>query len=152
MSNNINQLQVHSAENYSHFMAGSLGEWSEKKLEIPSIGLISGKQFIKDIVNSTGCEISINAMPVGGTVPFYHAHKENEEVYIFLGGSGEMRVDDKVFAVEDGSIVRIAPNGMRCWRNTGTTPLTAIIIQVREGSLRQHTFDDGIRSDKPVVW
>lgn len=147
-----NTTGVRHDVNFSVFHAGKLAAWDENHVEIPGVGTLPGKQFIKDIIKSTGCQISINSMPAGAGMPFHHAHKENEEIYIFLGGAGEMQIDGKIFPVGEGSIVRVAPNGLRCWRNNGTLPLTAIVIQVRAGSLRQHTRDDGIASDQPVVW
>ena len=41
-----------------------------------------GKQFVKDVVGATSCEISFGTLPTGVAVPFYHSHKENEENYI----------------------------------------------------------------------
>lgn len=139
-------------ENFSNFQAGKLSDWSDKKLEVEGVGAFQGKQFIKDIIKSTGCQISVNAMPAGTSIPFHHTHTENEEIYIFLGGIGEMQIDGTTFPVEEGSIVRIAPKGLRCWRNTGTAPLTSIIIQVKEGSLHRHSLEDGVPSEEPVTW
>lgn len=90
-----------------------------------------------------GRSISDRIRPAGG---------KKEEIYIFLRGAGKMYVDGDVSPVGEGSIVRIAPGGERCWRNTGQEPLVSIVVQVREGSLRQHTFDDGIRSERLVAW
>lgn len=138
--------------NYSHYNGGSLAEWAEHKMNHPRRGEIKGKHFLKDHLDFTGCEISINSLPVGGAMPFSHQHKENEEVYIFIKGKGQMQVDHEVIDVCEGSIVRIAPNGLRTWRNTGDEPMVSICVQVRENSLRQHTFEDGIPNMDPIKW
>ena len=41
-----------------------------------------GKVFTKDILGTTSCDISFGSLAPGQAVPFYHDHKENEEVYI----------------------------------------------------------------------
>ena len=91
-------------------------------------------------------------MPVGGGVPFYHSHKENEEVYFYLGGRGEMQIDGKTFAVAEGDAVRVSKEAERVLRNTGDTVLTFLVIQVREGSLNQCNAADGVKPDKQVIW
>ncbi len=85
-------------------------------------------------------------------MPFYHAHKENEETYIIVGGAGQMQVDGEVFDVKEGSIVRVSTPGMRAIRNTSNEPLYYICVQAREGSLNIDTVEDGIPGDKPVMW
>jgi len=138
--------------NYSHYNGGSLEEWAQHKMEHPVRGKVRGKHFLKDHVDFTGCEISINSLPAGGAVPFSHQHKENEEVYIFIKGHGQMQIDHEIVDVTEGSIVRIAPAGLRTWRNNSSEPLVYIVIQVRENSLRQHTFEDGIPNMDPISW
>ncbi|MBX9951638.1 MAG: cupin domain-containing protein, partial [Candidatus Obscuribacterales bacterium] len=114
--------------NYAHYNGGSLAEWSEHELQHPIRGKVRGKHFLKDHLNFTGCEISINSLARGGAVPFSHQHKENEEVYIFITGKGQMQIDHEVIDVTEGSIVRVSPNGMRTWRNTGDEPLVYVVI------------------------
>ena len=35
---------------------------------------------LHDKLSLTGAEISINDLPAGGSVPFVHAHKQNQEI------------------------------------------------------------------------
>jgi mannose-6-phosphate isomerase-like protein (cupin superfamily) len=115
--------------------------------------IVDGKIFLNQLLGLTGAEISFNKMPPGGGLPFYHTHKLNEEIYIFTKGKGEFQVDGKVFPVQEGSVVRIARDGERCWRNTSTEDdLDCIVIQAREGSYEGHTTQDGVGVAKPVVW
>lgn len=85
-------------------------------------------------------------------MPFYHQHQENEEVYIFIQGKGQMQVDGEIIDVQEGSVVRIAPNGLRTWRNNSTEPLLYIVAQMRANSLRQYGFGDGVVPEKVVTW
>lgn len=144
--------ETQKGTNYSHYNGGALTAWSQHKLEHPRVGKVRGKHFLKDHLDFTGCEISINSLAVGGAVPFSHQHKENEEVYIFVKGKGQMQIDHEVIDVCEGSIVRISPIGLRTWRNTGDEPLIYIVVQVRENSLRQHTWDDGLPNTDPIQW
>ena len=85
-------------------------------------------------------------------MPFYHTHQQNEEVYIFIQGKGQMQVDGEVIEVQEGSIVRIAPKGLRTWRNNTQEPLLYIVIQMRENSLNQYGLGDGVVPEKAVSW
>jgi len=82
----------------------------------------------------------------------YHQHQQNEEVYIFIQGKGQVQVDAEVIDVQEGSIVRIAPNGERIWRNNSNEPLLYIIVQVRENSLSQYGLGDATVPEKAVSW
>ncbi|KAH0795276.1 cupin domain-containing protein [Histomonas meleagridis] len=64
--------------------------------------------------------------------PFFHSHKENEEVYIVIKGKGEYQVDDKVFPIEEGSVIRVGTGTSRAYKNTGTEPSVVICIQTIE--------------------
>lgn len=113
---------------------------------------VHGKVFIKDLLSTTGSEISINKMPAGGKVPFSHAHKANEEVFIFIKGKGEMAIDDQIFPVAEGSCLRLAPDARRCLRNNGTEDLYFIVVQTKAGSLGDYTVDDGYRVEQNIDW
>lgn len=110
-----------------------------------SVGTLSGfegKQFVKDATGATSCEISFGALPSGQAVPFFHSHNDNEENYIILSGTGKFQVDDTVFDVAEGSVVRVST---RCDRNlkcTSADPMTYVCIQAKEGSLGGYTMTD----------
>lgn len=91
-------------------------------------------------------------MAPGAGMPIYHQHQQNEEVYIFIQGKGQVQVDGEVIDVHEGSIVRIAPNGERTWRNNSDEPLLYIIIQMRENSLEQYGLGDAKVPEKVVSW
>lgn len=103
-----------------------------------------GKHFLKDELGLSGLEISINSLPAGVAVPFWHSHRLNEELYFFLSGEGEFCVDERSVIVGPGSVVRVAPEGKRCWRNTGKEPLNYLVIQARAGSMAGATIEDGV--------
>ncbi|MBQ8677614.1 MAG: cupin domain-containing protein [Alphaproteobacteria bacterium] len=104
--------------------------------------LENGKAFLHDALNLTSCEISVNIAPKGFKVPFNHKHKQNEEVYIVLKGSGIITVGDKKINVKEGSAVRVATGVARTIENTGDSELHFICVQAKEGSLTQFAFGD----------
>ena len=42
-----------------------------------------------------------------------HSHREQEEVYVVLGGSGKVRLNDDVMDVKQWDVVRVAPSTIR---------------------------------------
>jgi mannose-6-phosphate isomerase-like protein (cupin superfamily) len=112
----------------------------------------NGKIFLKDATNATGTEISISVLPPRTDLPIFHVHKQNEETYVVLSGEGKFRVDDRVFDISEGSVVRVAPGGLRGMTNTSDRQMVYIVVQAKAGSLEQHTMDDGILADAAPLW
>jgi mannose-6-phosphate isomerase-like protein (cupin superfamily) len=110
-----------------------------------------GKYFLGKELGLTGCEVSLNRLPAGKGMPFVHAHKKNEELYIVLRGNGTFFVDGKEFSVQEGSAIRIAPAGERAWK-AGSEDLFFICIQAEAGSLSQATLEDGLRLATRTSW
>lgn len=110
-----------------------------------------GKYFIGKELGLTGCEVSLNRLPAGKGMPFVHSHKKNEELYIVLRGSGTFYVDGQEFPIQEGSLIRIAPDGERAWK-AGDEDLYFICIQAEAGSLSQATLEDGIRLATKTSW
>jgi len=131
---------------------GAPAHWAEHGYTHPRLGEVNGKVFLGESLGLSGMEVSLNALAPGGAISFLHAHHQNEELYLFLSGEGEFQVDGEVFPVAAGSAVRVAPEGLRAWRSTGTEPLTFLIVQAKAGSLEQATGRDGILGEKPPVW
>lgn len=136
--------------NGNHFSVVEAGPFSS--LLSMSKDPIPGKYFLKDRLGLTGMEVSLNQLPEGGSIPFYHTHHENEELYLFIGGRGQFQVDGQIFDVEEGTAISVSPEGERTLRNNGTGDLYFIVIQAQAGSLRQWVESDGTILNKPVAW
>lgn len=135
----------------AHF--GPLDNWKEINSVLSQTGNeYKGKAWLKDLLSLTGSELSLSSIPAGGSVPFEHTHDQNEELYIFLSGEGQMKVDSDIIDVAAGSVVRVDPAGVRCWRNTGSTDLVHIVIQSKAGSLEQWTAVDGTITSMEPNW
>lgn len=140
-----------------HFATTHLGEFAELRqftFEASAAPIkLEGKIFLKQLLDLSSAEISLNNLPPLTSVPFYHKHRLNEEIYVFVRGQGEFQVDGQVFAVEEGSIVRVDPDGERCMRNiSAQEDLCWIVIQSRAGSYSDHTIQDGYGVQKTVTW
>lgn len=115
---------------------------------VGKIGTFEGKQFLKDETGATSCEISFGSLPCGVAVPFYHSHKENEENYIILSGEGKFQVNNDVFDICEGSVIRVATDCDRNLKCTSEGPLTYICIQAKEGSLGGYTMTDAVITER----
>lgn len=146
-----------SARTGQNFAVTNVGAFSELRrfaFESPEAPMkLEGKLFLQQILDLTSAEISFNNLLPQTSVPFYHKHRLNEEIYIFVRGKGEFQVDDCVFPIGEGTAVRVSPEGERCLRNTSANQeLCWIVIQSRAGSYPNHTIQDGVGVQKRVSW
>ena len=51
----------------------------------------------------------------GFRLPFGHKHKEQEEVYVLVSGSGRVKIEDDVHELRPWDAVRVGPNTMRAF-------------------------------------
>lgn len=122
--------KLNEGAKYSHGSVGNLVDFE-------------GKVFVKDELKETSCEISFGTLAAGQAVPFFHSHKANEENYIILSGKGAFQVDDDVFPIAEGSVIRVATGCDRNLKNTAESGnLVYICIQAKEGSLEGYTMTD----------
>ncbi|WP_323595287.1 cupin domain-containing protein [Aliarcobacter butzleri] len=140
-------------KNYTAIDLGNLDELMEYSL-IHKINKqkIEGKVFIKDATDATGTEISFNSLAPKAEQPYFHIHKKNEETYIILKGYGYFQVDGNCFEIKEGSVIRVAPSGIRGIKNNSDEKMIYIVIQSKENSLEEHTTDDGERVSFDPKW
>jgi mannose-6-phosphate isomerase-like protein (cupin superfamily) len=75
----------------------------------------------------------------GGT----HSHREQEEAYVVVAGSGRVRLDDEIRDIGQWDVVRVAPEVVRAFE-AGPDGLELIAV----GGPRPEG-GDGVRSDSP---
>lgn len=112
----------------------------------------NGKAFLKEITGATGTEISLSVLPAKTELPIFHSHKQNEETYLILSGSGKFQVDDQCFDISEGSVVRVAPAGVRGMTNTSAEQMVYIVIQSKENSIEQYSMEDGVLVEATPLW
>lgn len=133
-------------KNYTLFNMGAFAALGEKEIDGAK-----GRIMLGAALGMTGCEISVNSTPAGKFAPFVHSHKLNEEVYIIVSGNGTYHVDGEEFPIQEGSVIRVAPEGKRAVK-AGAETLIYICIQAQRGSLTQATMEDGIINEEKASW
>ena len=140
-------------ENYTAVNLGNLDELMDYSLIHPVRNtLIEGKVFLKDATDATGTEISFNMLLPHSEQPYFHIHRKNEETYFILKGSGFYQVDDDCFKINEGSIIRVAPQGKRGICNSSDETMIYMVVQSKENSLEEHTTADGERTPFEPKW
>jgi mannose-6-phosphate isomerase-like protein (cupin superfamily) len=104
---------------------GLEGRFSRKLLESRDLG-VSHWRYAPDTRNEGG-----------------HSHREQEEAYVVVSGSGRVRLGDDVRDVRQWDVIRVAPEVVRSFES-GSDGLELIAIggPKPEGG-------DGVRSDAP---
>lgn len=59
--------------------------------------------------------VSHHRLKPGKRQPFGHKHDQAEEIYVVLGGSGRMKLDDEVIELEPLDAIRVAPAVVRAF-------------------------------------
>ena len=113
---------VEKGENFTTVNVGKLNEIKEYELAAGHA------------LQATGAELSFQSLAAGQDYGTRHTHKTHEELYFILKGEGIFDVDGKRFPVSEGSIVRIAPNGKRAFKNTGSSEMLVLCVQYKANS------------------
>ena len=128
----MNQLKkLHEGNKYFHGTVGNPQNFD-------------GKVFIKDQIKASSCEISFGTLKPQNTVPFFHSHKENEEIYGILSGNGKAIMDGEEISLSTGDWLKIAPAAKRQFFASDISGITYICIQVKENSLEHFTAEDAV--------
>ncbi|HEV3162455.1 MAG TPA: cupin domain-containing protein [Isosphaeraceae bacterium] len=140
----MNDLEVQLGLNSHCAHLGTLAGLSRFSFQHPALARpVQGKLFLKAPLGLTGAEVSLNVMPPGRAIPFLHKHKQNEELYIFIKGRGQVQVDGEVIDVAEGTVIRMSPTAVRSWRNHSDQDLIYIVVQYRADSHVGSTTSDG---------
>ena len=59
--------------------------------------------------------------------PFGHRHREQEEAYVVVGGSGRAKLDDEIIELSEWDVLRVAPEVVRSFEG-GPDGLALIAI------------------------
>lgn len=144
--------KISAGNNFAAINIGKLADLSEYELPLGPDVKIPGKVFGGSALGATGGEFSFQVFQPGQESGFYHTHKNHEELYFFLSGSGEYQVDGENIPVKEGSVVRVSPEGKRTVRNTGTEPLVMLCVQYRGATFTADDAADGVILNEPVKW
>lgn len=72
-------------------------------------------RFAKKDLEAEETGVSHVRLKPGQRSPFGHKHERAEEVYVVIGGSGRMKLDDEIIEVEQLDAIRVAPEVTRAF-------------------------------------
>lgn len=149
--------EIKTIKSGKNFAAVEVGKWSEIKdyeLHLGPDMTIPGKVFVGSALGATGSELSFQSLVSGQDSGFLHTHKTHEELYFILKGKGEYQVDGEVFPIEEGSIIRVAPEGKRALKNTGDGEMIMLCIQYKADSFAKDDTPagDGVILEDALKW
>ncbi len=75
----------------------------------------------------TQCSLAEEMLPPGSEVTA-HYHREIEEIYYVVSGSGLMTVGDETRKVNAGDAVYVPPGHRHTLKNTGSEPIKLILV------------------------
>lgn len=128
------------SKNYSKLNIGTFSNVKEK-----------GRIMIGKDLDLTGCEVSVNSLPAHQSIPFVHAHTENEEVYVVLQGEGTFMIDSDEFLIKEGEFIRVSKEAPRVLK-ANNQELVYLCIQTKQDSLNQATENDGVMIETKASW
>ena len=83
--------------------------------------------------------LSYQRVPPGYRFPYGHTHKTQEEVYVVVGGSGRMKLDDEIVALGTWDAVRVPPG---TWRGYEAGPDGLELLVIGAPNLGDSPRDD----------
>jgi mannose-6-phosphate isomerase-like protein (cupin superfamily) len=91
----------------------NLREDVENSAEKFGMGDVLEAHFVRDDLDATQFGLSLQLLKPNQRMPFGHTHNQQEEVYVFVRGSGRLKLDDEILEVGRWDAVRIAPEVTR---------------------------------------
>ena len=78
-------------------------------------GEVQEARFANGDLDAEQIGISLQKVKPGKRHAFAHRHKEAEEVYVVISGSGRVKLDDEVKEVGELDAIRVAPSVIRAF-------------------------------------
>lgn len=101
-------------------------------------------RFARSVLDSKHLGVSYFRYDAGFRAPVGHNHREQEEAYVVVGGSGRVKLDDEIVDVRQWDVVRVAAPVVRAFE-AGPDGLEIIVV----GSDRP---EEGDGEMKPDFW
>jgi mannose-6-phosphate isomerase-like protein (cupin superfamily) len=92
-------------------------------------------RFSRNAVHSSQVGVSRFTYEPDARMPFGHRHREQEEVYVVVSGSGHVNLDGEVHDVSQWDAVRVAPGTARCFE-AGPKGLEFLAFGTSTGGIR----------------
>jgi mannose-6-phosphate isomerase-like protein (cupin superfamily) len=90
---------------------------TDVKDSAPEFGMedVQEARFAKKDLDAEDTGVSHHRLKPGQRTPFGHKHEEAEEVYVVIGGSGRLKLDDEIIEVERLDAIRVSPEVVRAF-------------------------------------
>jgi quercetin dioxygenase-like cupin family protein len=72
-------------------------------------------RFARKFLDSEHLGVSYFRYSPGLRSPVAHSHREQEEAYVVVGGSGRIRLDDEVLPLRRWDVIRVSPDVVRAF-------------------------------------
>ena len=101
------------------------------------------------LLDLKGVALGLINLPPQEGYTFTHSHREQEEVYMVLEGTGRLLVDGEMVPLAAGDMVRVDAASKRALKNDGDTPLRLICAGAVPAGYPKHEnsrylIDDGV--------
>jgi mannose-6-phosphate isomerase-like protein (cupin superfamily) len=84
-------------------------------------------RFGRQHLDSEHLGVSYFRYGAGFKGPFGHRHREQEEAYVVVSGSGRVKLDDEIVDLQQWDVIRVAPDVVRAFEG-GANGLELIAI------------------------
>lgn len=105
-------------------------------------------RFARGALGSSSLGVSRETLAPGFRVPFGHTHREQEEVYVVLRGSGRIKIADEIVELAEGDLVRVAPGVWRC-TEAGPDGMTILAVGAPVSEENDAELEQGWWADEP---
>ncbi|HEY2159796.1 MAG TPA: antibiotic biosynthesis monooxygenase [Solirubrobacteraceae bacterium] len=95
----------------------------------PKYGLseMGESRFAREDLGALDTGVSHQRLRPGRRSSFGHRHQRAEEVYVVLGGSGRVRIDDEIRGIRTLDAIRVAPGSIRAFE-AGPEGLELLVV------------------------
>ena len=88
-------------------------------------------RFARDALGSPELGVSRFTYEPGARMPWGHRHRQQEEAYVVIGGSGRAKLDEEIVELRVADVLRVAPAVIRSFQ-AGPDGLDVICIGGRK--------------------
>jgi len=139
---------------YEVLNVGAPSEWRQYFGGFRPESSRDGRRVVDHEMKNQFIGMTVNALEPGEEAGYWHTHSKIEELYVFIGGQGQMGLDDDLVDVSAGSVVRVGQNVMRTWRAKPESTEQLQWLCIRAGGTELPDFPNDAKrdNDRPMPW
>jgi mannose-6-phosphate isomerase-like protein (cupin superfamily) len=139
---------------YEVLNVGAPSEWRQYFGGFRPESSRDGRRVVDHEMKNQFIGMTVNALEPGEEAGYWHTHSQVEELYVFIGGQGQMGLDDDLVDVSAGSVVRVGQNVMRTWRAKPDSTEQLQWLCIRAGGTELPDFPNDAKrdNDRPMPW